>query len=353
MSVLTRYVSRTVLAAILAVLGVVLALDIMAAIIDGLGEIEGDYTFIEVVKYVLTTSPGRIYQNIPFSALIGCLIGLGVLAGSSELVIMRAAGVSLLRIVGFVLRPVVALILIGVVIGEYLVPYTDQLAEGRKAILQGEQSRMASDSGLWNREDNEFVHVNVILPNGQLYGVTRFDFDGNNRLLQSSFAESASYHGDHWLEEGVEITRFVDETAVTETMASRNWESSISPQLLRLVMLEPESLPMIELFQYSNYLEEQGQNAGSHWLAFWGKALQPVTTASLVLIAVSFIFGPLREATMGLRIFAGVITGIVFSTSQQLLGPASLVYGFPPLMSVLVPILLCVLVGGFMLRRAA
>ncbi|MCK9563551.1 MAG: hypothetical protein M0R02_12630, partial [Bacteroidales bacterium] len=79
---------------------------------------------------------------------------------------------------------------------------------------------------------------------------------------------------------------------------------------------------------------------------------QPLTIASLVLIAVSFVFGPLRESTMGFRIFAGVIAGIVFSTSQQLLGPASLLYGFSPLWAVLIPVALSVLVGVVLLRRA-
>src|SRR5690606_4361603 len=137
------------------VLAVVVSVDVMAAIIDGIGDIKGDFTFFELLLYVLTTLPGRIYQNIPFSALIGCLIGLGLLAGNSELVIMRASGVSLLRLVSFVLRPVLVIIVIGLLIGEYAEPYTDQLAEGRKAILQGEQSSMSSASGLWNRENNE------------------------------------------------------------------------------------------------------------------------------------------------------------------------------------------------------
>lgn len=351
MSLLSRHVSLSVLMSILTVLLVVVSLDAMAAIIDGIGDLKGDYSFLAMLVHVFITLPGRIYQNLPFSALIGCLIGLGMLASNSELVVMRAAGVSLLRIFSFVLKPVIALIVLGALIGEYAVPYTEQLAEARRSLLQGRQAQTASASGLWNKEGNEFVHVNVMLPNGDLYGLTRYRFEAG-RIREASFAAQAAFRGDHWLERDVRITRFEPSRTAASREAERRWESQLSPDLLRLALLEADSLPIRDLHDYGNYLEQQGQDASRHRLAFWGKALQPLTTGSLVLIAVSFIFGPLRESTMGFRIFAGVLTGIVFSTSQQLLGPASLVYGFSPLWAVLAPIGLCVLVGLGLLRRA-
>ena len=78
-----------------------------------------------------------------------------------------------------------------------------------------------------------------------------------------------------------------------------------------------------------------------------------MSTLSLVMIAISFIFGPLRQVTVGFRIFTGVIVGIVFRTSQDLLGPSSLIFGFSPLIAVLVPILVCTLLGLLLLRRSA
>src|SRR5690606_18240177 len=109
MRLLSRHVSATVLMSILTVLLVVVSLDAMAAIIDGIGDLKGDYGFWAMLLHVFITLPGSIYQNLPFSALIGCLIGLGMLASNSELVVMRAAGISLLRVFSFVLKPVVAL----------------------------------------------------------------------------------------------------------------------------------------------------------------------------------------------------------------------------------------------------
>jgi len=80
--------------------------------------------------------------------------------------------------------------------------------------------------------------------------------------------------------------------------------------------------------------------------------LQPVVTAALVLMAISFIFGPLRSVTLGQRVFTGVLVGFTFRIAQDLLGPSSLVFGFSPLFAVLVPTAICALAGFWLLRRA-
>jgi lipopolysaccharide export system permease protein len=70
-----------------------------------------------------------------------------------------------------------------------------------------------------------------------------------------------------------------------------------------------------------------------------------------VLIGISFIFGPLRSVTVGQRLIVGILVGLTFKFAQDLMGPASSVYGFAPWLAVLVPILVCLMFGGWMLQR--
>lgn len=349
---LNHYIAKTVIGAVAMVLLVIVALDAIAALVDQLGELKGQYDFIEVLIYVGLTLPGRIYNNISFSSLVGCLVGLGILASSSELVVMRAAGVSVLQITWAVMKPVMLFIVLGIGLGEYVTPFTDQIADSRRAIAQGDKKALESRHGLWNREGNEFMHFNAVLPNGRLYGVTRYRFDAQGQLLASSFAQTAIYQGDHWLEESGKETLLSDQGTEVHEFSWRRWETELSPQLLNVLVLEPDALSIQNLYSYANYLEAQGLENKQYRLAFWKKMLQPLATAGLVLIAVSFIFGPLREVTMGYRIFSGVIVGIVFRTSQDLLGPASLVFGFSPLVAVALPVLACLLIGSYLLRKA-
>jgi len=96
---LDRYIGISVLIAILAVLGIILGLALLFAFIDEVGNVTDTYTVTDVLSYVALTAPRRLYDMMPMAALIGCLIGLGTLASNSELTIMRAAGVSIGRIV--------------------------------------------------------------------------------------------------------------------------------------------------------------------------------------------------------------------------------------------------------------
>lgn len=352
MQKLNRYIARTVISAVFVVLLVFLSLDAISAIVDEMGVLIHNYGVKEALYYVALTLPNRTYEFIPFSALVGCLLGLGVLAASSELVVMRAAGVSTASISWAVIKPVLLFVFVGILLGEYVTPLTEQLSKSYKDISRGVPSALQAQQGMWSREGTEYMHFNAVLPNGRLYGVARYQFDDNHRLLSSSFAKSAIYLGDHWQEEDVVETVINGDSSFSNAYNIRRWDTELSPELLNVLVLEPGALSIQNLWSYAHYLESQDLDASEYRLSFWQKVLQPLATLSLVLIAVSFVFGPLRQVTMGFRIFTGVIFGVVFRTVQDLLGPASLVFGFSPLIAVLLPIAGCLIVGTVLLIRA-
>ncbi|ROL74505.1 LPS export ABC transporter permease LptG [Pseudomonas vranovensis] len=349
---LDSYIGKSVLMAILAVLGIILGLASLFAFIDEMGDITDTYTLMDAGNFVLLTAPRRLYDMLPMAALIGCLIGLGSLASSSELTIMRAAGVSIGRIVWAVMKPMLVLMLAGILIGEYLAPVTENKAQADRSLAQGGGEAQSSKRGMWHRQGDEFVHINSVQPNGLLYGVTRYRFDNERHMQTSSFARRAQYKEDHWLLNDVTTTYFRgDHTEVVKTPEER-WDVSVTPQLLNTVVVAPESLSITGLWDYIHYLSDQGLNNARYWLAFWTKVLQPMVTAALVLMAISFIFGPLRSVTLGQRVFTGVLVGFVFRIAQDLLGPSSQVFGFPPLLAVVLPAAICAVAGLWMLRRA-
>ncbi|MCP3749829.1 LPS export ABC transporter permease LptG [Pseudomonas sp. SBB6] len=349
---LDSYIGKSVLVAILAVLGIILGLASLFAFIDEMGDVTDTYTLMDAGTFVLLTAPRRLYDMLPMAALIGCLIGLGSLASSSELTIMRAAGVSIGRIVWAVMKPMLVLMLAGILIGEYLAPVTENKAQAERSLAQGGGEAQSSKRGMWHRQGEEFVHINSVQPNGLLYGVTRYRFDNERHMQTSSFARRAQYKDDHWLLSDVTTTYFRgDHTEVVKTPEER-WDVSVTPQLLNTVVVAPESLSITGLWDYIHYLSDQGLNNARYWLAFWTKVLQPMVTAALVLMAISFIFGPLRSVTLGQRVFTGVLVGFVFRIAQDLLGPSSQVFGFPPLLAVVLPAAICAVAGLWLLRRA-
>ncbi|MGK0500042.1 MAG: lipopolysaccharide export system permease protein [Oceanicoccus sp.] len=352
---LNNYVSTTIIASICLVMLVLLGFDAIAEIIDEADRISGNYSFFDALRYVAFSVPGNVFDLLPFAALVGCLAGLGGLANNSELVVMRSAGVSTGRVVWMVMRPAMVVMLVGMLVSEYVAPYTESIAQSERAQALRKADNVVSKHGLWHREGNQFMHFSVVQPNGVLYGVTIYQFDDDRRLLHTLSAERAIYQSSEWLLEDVvesHLPETEEDIISKSTASSKPWNTELSPELLTILVLDPIDLSIEGLWKYSRYLEGQGLNSGGYRLAFWKKVLQPLSTMTLVLIAISFIFGPLREVTMGFRIFVGVLVGIVFRTGQDMLAPASLVYGFQPIYASLVPIIVCSAIGFWFLRRA-
>ncbi|BFM05423.1 LPS export ABC transporter permease LptG [Halioxenophilus aromaticivorans] len=347
---LAWYVARSVIMAILAVLIIMLGLDTLFGLIEELSDVNDGYRAADAFQFVLLSIPGRVVLYVPYSALVGCLIGLGMLAGTSELVVMRAAGISIFRISWLVLQPVLVIVVAAMLLGEFVTPKIDQYALGQRSLAQGGQ-QLETEHGFWSRDGREYVHINAVTNDGQLLGVSRYQYDEDGRLQASSFAQTADYQQGTWYERNVASTQLTDDHSQTQAIEQRQWQTHLKPKLLDVLTISGETLGVMDLFSYASFRENQGLKADKYWLAFWEKALQPLATISLVLVAISFIFGPLRQVTPGFRVFIGVMVGVLFKTAQAILGPSSLVFGFSPLLAVAIPIAICLAAGFWMIGR--
>ncbi len=386
---LDRYIGQSVLLAMAVVLLALGGLDFLFTIFEELGDTEGTYDTAAALQYVLWTVPRHLYDLLPMTALIGALIGLGMLAAGNELVALQAAGIARARIVLAVMKPALLVIVFGLVLGEYIAPPLEMRGVVGKALASGEQVAL-SRYGHWERDGSAFMHFNAIEPEGILYGVSLFAFDDQQRMVRTVTAERAVYVDgsapltsgiaqagvvqreriasesggivagqtpNYWvLENGTELvfTHADDGIASTRNdFTAQGWDLDLTPDLLQVLVVAPDRMAISDLYRYAQRFERQGQDADAYYLAFWKKVLQPVATLVLVLLAISFIFGPLRQVTMGLRVFTAICFGLGFTIVQNLLHTMSLVYQFEPLFAVLLPLVLCALFGGLLLRRAA
>jgi lipopolysaccharide export system permease protein len=350
---LDRYIARRIWFTVLLVLLVVVGIDALTAFIDEAEDRSSTYDFALISRYVMLSLPGRCYEYLPFAALIGSLIGLGQLASTSELVVMRAAGVSNARLAAVTLTNALVIALLGFALGEYVAPQAEQAARSLRAVaLYADRDARSDEGGIWKRDGNTFLHVRALRGDGRLYGVSAWEFDDAGRLLRSLFADGAVHVDGGWSLRDVRMTRLQDEQLYSDAQAAMLLPSNVTPRVLALENVSPGALALGDLRGYTVFLRSQGQDTADFELALWRKLLQPLTVAGLVLVAISFVFGPLRDGTLGFRIFAGVMVGVLFRLSQDLLGPASLVFGFPPIYAAALPIVLCAVVGVLLLRRA-
>ncbi|PIE41334.1 MAG: LPS export ABC transporter permease LptG [Gammaproteobacteria bacterium] len=350
MKLLDGYIAKAVFFAVLVVLLIIVGLDAVFSFVAELEELEAEYQIFQALKYIALTMPGRIYEFIPIATLIGCLIGLGALANNSELTVIRASGVSVLRIVYAAVKPVLLFIVVALVLGQFVVPNTEQYAQSERARQIDGSDALSSRYGYWFRDDDAFVHINAIQPNGVLYGIARFNYQAQ-QLIASDYSERALFQGDHWVLFNVSETSFTTNRTNVKHLDTLRWNSDITPDFLSIVALKPDHLSITGLLSYARQLASQGLESGEYYFAFWKKVLQPFATVVMVFIAISFIFGPLRSVTMGQRITAGVVVGLCFNYAQELLGHVSIVFHVSPLIAAGIPIAICGVVGVLLLRR--
>src|SRR5699024_385966 len=93
----------------------------------------GDYGPLQAAEYVLLGVPQGLYQVFPIIVLIGTLMGLGALASGSELIVLRASGVSILRLTVSALHAGVILALVCFAIGNWVAPFGQQLGQQLRA----------------------------------------------------------------------------------------------------------------------------------------------------------------------------------------------------------------------------
>jgi len=352
LKILDLYIGRTILTTTLLTLSVLLALSSMFRFIDQMRSIgRGYYDMVHAALFTLYSVPGDLVMFFPMAALIGGLIGLGMLASSSELVVMQAAGLSRLNIINSVMKSAVLMVLVMMAVAEWGAPITDRAARELRIKAISDGNVFAARQGVWAKDGDSFVNIKEVDDLGNLKDVIIYHFQADLALAKVVRAETAQYFDDAWrLQQVTELT-FGEEQISQQHLPSQPWRSTLTPDKLIVGSIKPEMLSLRGLSDYVEYLQQNGQEASRYELAYWRKVLQPVTVAAMLLLALSFIFGPLRSVTMAARVLLGILTGFGFYMSNEVFGPLALVYQLPPLAGAAVPSLLFIAISLYFMRR--
>ncbi len=352
MKVLDLYIGKAVIGGAFLVMCVLLSLFVF---IEFIGELDvigrGNYGMWEAVRFVLLSVPRLTYELMPLAALLGSLVSLGMLAGNNELIIMRASGVSLARISWAAMKAGLLLVLFAIWIGEWVVADAEKSATAiRSSALAGKDSLRTAD-GFWTRDGRDFINVRTVLPGGGLVGVYIYEFDDARELRRISSATSANYTDGEWHLREVRRSAISPDGVTTESVPDLTWRSQLSPDLLDVIAIKPDSLSVSGLYKYIRYLRMNGLSSGRYEIEFWTKIALPFATCVMVFAALPFVFGPLRSVGVGQRILIGVLVGIGFYLLNQTVGYLGLVYEFNPLLSAVLPTVLLLAGAFYMMRR--
>lgn len=399
LKILSRYVKLNALLAIIAAVLGLWTLQIVFSYLAELDSLDDSYTMSQAIKYIFYRAPYFLEEFMPTGALLGAVVSLGLLANKSELVVMRASGVSVYRIVGWVLQPALLFVLLALALNQFVLPTTNQLAHN---INNNDNSSLVSAvRGYWSVQQSlpdtqdkassgtntnniskstvpnvahgsDILYIDYADVTGNIGQVKRWHLDSNGNLQTAISAEGGRYIGRQPLQlanaqsnaeykgpyrYNWQLSNVTKLTINQGFSSSQDKESSdtlslpFAPESVYLLTRDAEDLSVTQLYAHRQFMREQNQRSLPHELEFWQKLLSPLSILSLVIIACSFVFGSLRTHSLGLRIVVALLFGLLFSYLQDLVGFISLATGFSPMMMVLLPIIGSALLGFYLLKR--
>jgi lipopolysaccharide export system permease protein len=353
MTILDRYLAKTVLLYTLMVTGVLLTL---ASLFTFIGEQDdigtGAYDVGNAFVFTALSLPQQLFESLPIAALIGAILGLGTLARDSELTVMRAAGVSTLRLAAS--AGLAGMVLMGAmwVVGEYIAPPADQYARQLKIFSKFAEYNAAGNSSSWVKDGTRFVNIQQQTAENMFGGVYVFEFDSLRRLQLVGRADTATFEGGRtWRFENYAETRLDEAGTAAERNPSRDIDVDINRDFLGLAVISPSALPVRGLYEYVQHLKANSLESGAYEIALWSRLARTTAVVLVCILAVPFAFGPLRSSGAGARTVAGIMVGVLFFLINRTLENSGQVYNFSPLVAGWGPTALLALVTAAALWR--
>jgi lipopolysaccharide export system permease protein len=332
-SILARYLMRAIVGHTLMVLLVLLALSglyLFISVQDDVGQ--GTFGVDDAFWFSLLNLPQYGFDMLPIASLIGALLALGNLARSLELVVVRAAGVSVMRIGLWVAMAGLILMSITAVLGEFVAPPLEQYAQQMRMFERFRDFSMTGNRSAWAKDGDSIIAVRQQSADNRYGGVYVFKFDERRRLAAMGRASNASIGKDsRWRLDNYRESRILRDKVIASKASHAELETSLSPEFLGLAVFNPESLPVRGLFSYIHHLKLNDLDARAYETALWARVARTVAVAIIVVLAVPFAFGPLRSTGTGARTVVGIMIGVVFFLLAKMLESGGAVFELHPL----------------------
>ncbi|HEY8095959.1 MAG TPA: LPS export ABC transporter permease LptG [Methylobacter sp.] len=353
MNVLTGYIVREILKGSFIAALLLLTLFNLFTFSDQLKDLgKGHYGLTEIFYYLALGSPSVFYELMPAAALLGSLFILGAMGNNRELIAMRAAGLSILGIIRAVMVAGAILVVISIAVGEFVAPDAERAAQLIKVTAQNEQIVMNAKYGLWLREGKKFINVRKVQDDGNLSDISIYELDDQRHLRHSLHADKAIFQGNQqWKLEQIKQSDVSLQQMTASSQAEQTWQSTVAPDLLEIVVVNPSNLSMYDLAMYIDFLKGNHQKSQEFELAFWGRVVNPLVVFVMLLVSAPFVIGVKRGVNVGARMMIGVVIGMGFNIVDKIVGHLGLIYELNPPFIAFAPSLTVLALALFALNR--
>jgi len=352
LTLLSTYLMRVILASTLLVMLVLLALAGLFEFIAQLDSTQGAYGTPQALLFAMLRLPQLSFEMLPIAALIGALLGLGALANNSELVVMRTAGLSVAKLAGMVALSGAVLMIIMGLVGEFIGPPLDYFARTMRDEARFDQENRDFGNAAWVKDGPVILHLERINSEFEFGTLYMFRFNEDNTLNSIARAENSGIDDfDNWILESFKETSFNDDSiqVVESSVAVESFD--LDADMLGITLVKPVSLSGRGLMSYIAYLKKNDLDSQRYETELWSRVSRTVTITLMPVLALAFVFGSLRTAGSGTRLMIGVLVGLAYFLSSEMLANSGQVFRLNPAIITWLPSLALLGVTGFALTR--
>lgn len=355
MRILDRYIRTTIIHNTLLVAFMLAALFSFMEMLDQLDNLDqGTYTIGTAGYYVLMTLPRRIVDLMPIIAMLGTAFALNTLARSSELIAMRAAGISIARLSWAVFKTGILLMLLVVLLDQSIAPPLQQAAiRDRNAAITGEDPLQFQGAGFWSRKDDSIVHIRSMDHGRVPADLDIFEFDPQGALTRYLHARTAETSEDgEWLLQGVNAKIVSGPEIEYDFFQELEYPRLLRNRDLEILEVPVDTLATSDLYDYVSHQHTVEANTYEYELNLWRKLARPLVTGAMVLVAIPFGFGSNRTSS-GKRITVASLAGLLLYLGNEISGNAGSIFQADPIFLTLAPVGIILLTSLILMKRSS
>jgi lipopolysaccharide export system permease protein len=274
-----------------------------------------------------------------------------LLVQNNELVVFRASGLSLYRLLSIVLRTVFFLLIAVSYCGEWIAPDLNK----KSVELKQRALYQASDlvHHYWWKNKDTFYFIDHAENETTVVGLGSIDLPIHSDAAQISYAPSATKIGDDWLIRNETATEFKENNSFVFDRHNKIVPAKLNINASQVARHEVNQESVFNLKKVIEERKQEGQPIGPFQIAYWGRELQPLATLVLVLLGVPIVFTEIRRSTTGSRLLLGMAIGFGFYLLNQLLAPIGMLLIWPPAWIVTLPIVVFLIVGLILMQKVS
>ena len=350
MTIRDRYIRKTLLHFTFAVLVIWLGVYSFFNYLQEMERIsDSGYSSLKALEYIAFQIPEVAYKHSAPIILLGCILGMGHLATTNQLVVMQASGSSILKLTTITVRIALFFIIIFIIMGESIAPIVS--SEGKKNRAQALDQSYASTTqkGFWIRDGDNFINVKKNFDGKLFNDITIIEVNSLNKINSVVAAQKANFDDQIMKMENSKIFSIDNLNAIDRiTIKDRNsYDKNVSfdQDLIDSLKKDPEELSTFTIIKQIQFLSANKLRSGIFQVELYKRLIRPFNLIAMILLAMLFIFGSTRDVSLGKKIFFGVVISLSFEMLSRVGAAVSLSFNFNPLLSAVVPTILVMLVG--------